>query len=334
MNEKKLIAVVVIVALCLCGTLSLGIVCRSKLNSAARAKDIAILAETLDRNIAKSNELLARREFEPATVGLRELEPKITAMHDASLKQQLQRAMWDIVEAERDYKAKLDQGYSVFQGQFISMAEKDRILAERERQREQAAERERLAEARARVEQTERERERERVPDLQTRLIRYERERLARLAEGKRTQEAEEIWSQHAIVGCMFYTVQGKPKWHSSLGDGFVYKPNAAFLVLSVFVMNHGKKAHMIPSFELVDEDGSEYESSSVGLLPGGWFGVFDTLNPHVHKLANIAFDVPQNRTYRLRGVSQTTDVSECSWWADIMAENSPQQAYITIVTK
>lgn len=151
MNEKKLAVVVVLVAFCLCGTLTLGIIFRSKMKSAARAKDIAILAETLDRNIAKSNELLAKREFELATAGLRELEPKITAMHDASLKQQLQRAMWDIAEAERDYRGKLDQGYSVFEGHFISEGEKNRILAERKRC--QAAERERLdAEARAKAE--------------------------------------------------------------------------------------------------------------------------------------------------------------------------------------
>ncbi len=190
MNEKKLIAVVVIVAFCLCGILSLGIVCRSQMKSAARAKDIAILAETLDRNIAKSNELLAKREFEPATAGLRELEPKITAMDDASLEQQLQRAMWDIADAKRDYKAKLDQGYSVFQGQFISMAEKDRILAERERA--QAAERERVAaEARARAEQTERERAQA-----------AERERLAAEAGARAEQERreeEQRWREQAI---------------------------------------------------------------------------------------------------------------------------------------
>lgn len=130
-NEKKLIAVVVIVAFCLCGTLSLGIVCRSKMKSGARAKDITVLAETLARSIAKSNELIARREFDPATAALQELEPKITAMHDANIEEQLQRAMWDIGEAKRDYKAKLKQGYSVFEGQFISEGEKNRILTER-----------------------------------------------------------------------------------------------------------------------------------------------------------------------------------------------------------
>lgn len=151
MNEKRLIAVVVIVAFFLCGTLSLSIVCRSKMKAAARAKDIAVLADTLGRSIAKSNDLVARREFERATAALGELKPKITTMHAANLEEQLQRAMWDIGEAKRDYKAKLNQGYSIFEAQFISKEEKDRILAERERG--QAAERERVAAAaRARAE--------------------------------------------------------------------------------------------------------------------------------------------------------------------------------------
>lgn len=137
MNERKLIAVVVIVAIGLCGTLSLGIIFRSKAKAAARAKEIAVLADALGRNIARSNELVAKREFEPASAALRELEPKIATMLDANLEEQFQRAIWNVADAKRDYQRKLNQGYSIFEGQFISRDQKDRILAERQRKRDE-----------------------------------------------------------------------------------------------------------------------------------------------------------------------------------------------------
>ncbi len=73
------------------------------------------------------------------------------------------------------------------------------------------------------------------------------------------------------------------------------------FLFVELTIRNNDKKARTIPSFELIDENGAEYETTSKGWRVEGSIGVMDSLNPDVKKRGTIVFDVPQNRKYWLK---------------------------------
>ena len=75
----------------------------------------------------------------------------------------------------------------------------------------------------------------------------------------------------------------------------------AEFLCLELTVRNEDKKARFIPSFELVDNAGAQYdeEGSARSYLENG-MPVFQDLNPNVEKRGAIVFDVPR-RDYRLK---------------------------------
>ena len=78
-------------------------------------------------------------------------------------------------------------------------------------------------------------------------------------------------------------------------------RPDAIFLFVELTVRNDDKKARSIPPFELVDENGAEYETSSKAWAVDGSIGVLESLNPSVQKRGFIVFDVPTNHEYRLK---------------------------------
>jgi len=126
----------------------------------------------------------------------------------------------------------------------------------------------------------------------------------ARQAGTRRQEEAnrEKALDVCLYVGYTAYCVAAA--WYSDQlsSNQFLNKrPNAKWLFLLVGVKNMDTKARMVPPFELVDENGAEYESSAEAMMIENAFGVLVSLNPSVMKAGVVVFDVPQNHQYRLK---------------------------------
>jgi len=105
-----------------------------------------------------------------------------------------------------------------------------------------------------------------------------------------------------AHIGYTSYCVW-RSWWSNRLSDNEFLddRPDAMFLFVELTVRNDDKKARSIPPFELVDENGAEYETSSKAWAVDGSIGVLESLNPSVQKRGFIVFDVPTNHEYRLK---------------------------------
>jgi hypothetical protein len=91
--------------------------------------------------------------------------------------------------------------------------------------------------------------------------------------------------------------------WKQRLTDNQFVKtpPNANYLVITMGVVNADKEARMIPPFHLVDEDGRQYDTTSQDAYLPDAFPALENLNPGVPRAGSIAFDVPRDRTYKLK---------------------------------
>jgi hypothetical protein len=78
-------------------------------------------------------------------------------------------------------------------------------------------------------------------------------------------------------------------------------QPDASFLCIDVTVQNNDNQSRMVPPFQLIDENGAEYDSSSKGLFFPDSIGPLYDLNPGVQKRGSVVFDVPQNHQYKLK---------------------------------
>lgn len=103
-------------------------------------------------------------------------------------------------------------------------------------------------------------------------------------------------------VGYTSYAVW-RSWWSKRLSDNQYLdnQPDAMFLFVELTVRNNDKKARTIPPFNLIDENGAEYETSSKAWSVDNSIGSLDSLNPSVQKRGNIVFDVPTNHTYKLK---------------------------------
>ena len=103
-------------------------------------------------------------------------------------------------------------------------------------------------------------------------------------------------------IGYTTYTVW-RSWWSSKLSENQYRdeKPNAMFLFVELSVRNEDKKPRTIPSFQLLDGNGAEYESSSKSWRVENSIGSLDSLNPDVQKRGVVVFDVPDYRDYRLK---------------------------------
>ena len=104
--------------------------------AAARQEEVAALAASLDTAVSQSNEFIRNRDFEQARTMMRTLEPSIITVDDFELTDRFNAAFGRVITAEREHKAKLKSGWTVFEGEFISPDQKQRLLAERQRQRD------------------------------------------------------------------------------------------------------------------------------------------------------------------------------------------------------
>jgi hypothetical protein len=155
--------------------------------------------------IAASKEHLKTFQYDAALASLtavrQELEQSGLSYRLGDLSSRLSSLASEAESAQRDYRRKVAQGYSVFEGQLLSPDEKAEILAERERREQQRRDVERAqkeAEERAKQEAERRERERR-----QQEIAEKEKEAreldAARQAQ-KKKQESEEAKARAKMV--------------------------------------------------------------------------------------------------------------------------------------
>jgi hypothetical protein len=119
-----------------------------------------------------------------------------------------------------------------------------------------------------------------------------------------RTNKVSEVYreGQQFATGYTSYKIW-RSWWSSKLSDNVFLNeaPNAMYLFVELSVRNEDNKARTIPPFMLIDENGSQYETSNMSWSVEGSIGLLDSLNPGVHKQGVIIFDVPQNHIYKLK---------------------------------
>lgn len=139
----------------------------------------------------------------------------------------------------------------------------------------------------------------------------------------ERPKSPEKIYKEGdtVSVGYTSYAVW-RSWWSKKLSDNQYLdnRPDAMFLFVELAVRNNDRKARTIPPFNLIDENGAEYEISSKAWSVDNSIGALDSLNPSVQKQGVIVFDVPANHTYKLK-------VSGGYWSAeDALISLSPNQ--------
>lgn len=120
--------------------------------------------------------------------------------------------------------------------------------------------------------------------------------------ESQRGSKATPKQGEVVEVGYTLYAVVNSYWSYSIPGDGpFDGPPNARYLVVEVVVQNADKKARTIPPFELLDDAGAAHISHSASSWNEGGIGLMTDLNPGVRKTGYVVFDVPRDRSYRLK---------------------------------
>jgi len=114
------------------------------------------------------------------------------------------------------------------------------------------------------------------------------------------TSSATEPAPKHRIgetfsVGYWSYRCNGA-RWQPALYSGYDHfeRPDAAFLLVDLWIRNDDRTASTLPPFKLLDAQGREYEESSKALLMEGSFDPLKDLNPSVSSHGYAVFDVPQ----------------------------------------
>ena len=112
-------------------------------------------------------------------------------------------------------------------------------------------------------------------------------------------------------IGYMQYQVHGSRFSDRFSDNEFLNQPpDAMYLIVDLSVTNTDNEERTVSPFKLVDENGAEYGTSYRAFMAEGGMGLIPSLNPNVTRRANLIFDVPQNRIYRLRvsGGNWSTD--------------------------
>jgi murein DD-endopeptidase MepM/ murein hydrolase activator NlpD len=205
---------------------------------AAHEEKVTALSTQLRDLTSKVDGQLRDRDFQGARTTLQAIEANIVNVGDYSLRDQYDQAMAKVASAERDHTEKVSDGWAVFEGRFISPAEKQKILADRERKRQEEArraERERqLAEERRKREAAEQQRREEQRRAEQNRRPSYEYKIVA-------DEKQDTPGKSQVMLKVVVQTALGKPELQSllqSLFDdarqrrGFKFRqhPNAVYI--------------------------------------------------------------------------------------------------------
>ncbi len=105
---------------------------------------------------------------------------------------------------------------------------------------------------------------------------------------------------EKAQVGSLIYTVFDS-RWEISLGEQPTPRiPVNRFLILELSVVNGGAQSASIPTFTLIDDDGTPYQELDKGEGVKNWLGFVRRVRPAESTQGTIVFDVPQKR-FKLR---------------------------------
>lgn len=192
MNDNQLVGKVIAVGIGITAMLIAAILISSSIDKAARKKEIAAITVKLDDAISSSNQLVQDRRFDQAKTTLQAMASSIEAIGNNSLQAQFNQTWVGIADAKREYDKKLRNGWTTFEGTFVSPEEKDRILDERDRQREKE-----LRVLQAREDQRMAERQRREEQRKQQEKIREERQRQKEEQERKARQPTSITWSEY-----------------------------------------------------------------------------------------------------------------------------------------
>jgi hypothetical protein len=97
-------------------------------------------------------------------------------------------------------------------------------------------------------------------------------------------------------VGYWSYRCDGAT-WQSMIPSlGAPEAPDAAFLVVDLYIRNNDRTASTLPPLKLVDAQGREYDESSKGTFMPGAFDVLKELNPGVSSRGYAIFDAPRGQ--------------------------------------
>lgn len=166
MSEGRVIGLILVAAIALFVIVVAGLKISADAKTKVRQQEIASLAAELGDAIFKAEEHLHDRQFEKARAALRAIEPRLSVAKKLDLTDKFNDASRRIVAAEREHASRVEQGWTVFEGGFISPEEKEAILAERQRERKEelrlADEERKLAQARLEKERAESQLEEER----------------------------------------------------------------------------------------------------------------------------------------------------------------------------
>ncbi len=128
--------------------------------------------------------------------------------------------------------------------------------------------------------------------------IETQRAKTARQEAKTARQEAKKTRQMGETVNVGYTSYRVDSAWWKDTIDGD--KPDAAFLLVKIWVRNNDKKERAIPPFYLIDENGSEYGTDNVWGIKDS-FDTFHDLNPEVSTSGVIVFDVPKDHTYKLQ---------------------------------
>jgi len=173
MSEGRVIGLILVAASALFVIVVAGLKISADAKTKVREQEIASVAEELGDAIFKADEHVHEREFDKARAALQAIEPRLSVAKELDLTNKFNDAWQRIVVAEREYASRVEQGWTVFEGAFISPEVKEEILAERQQQRKEelrlaeeerklAEEARKLTEARLEKERAERQLEEER----------------------------------------------------------------------------------------------------------------------------------------------------------------------------
>lgn len=101
-------------------------------------------------------------------------------------------------------------------------------------------------------------------------------------------------------VGYWSYRCNGATWQPAIVSLDTLERPDAEFLVVSLYIRNNDRTSSTFPPLKLIDPQGREYDESSKGSLMAGRFDTFKQLNPGVSSQGYVVFDVP-NGQYSLQ---------------------------------
>jgi hypothetical protein len=98
-----------------------------------------------------------------------------------------------------------------------------------------------------------------------------------------------------------------KSWWSESLGSNpFIHgkKANAMYLFVDMTIQNNDHEPRIVRNFKIVDQNGSTYEIYENSWLAEGAMGIYEKINPSVSRRGIFVYDLPQNRQYHMKLIS------------------------------